>query len=203
MKPARVPVRAAAGPHPAAGVIVIGGSTGGPRALGELLAELPAEFASCCVVVQHLPALFTIPFAEQLSRQTALRVQEMNPGDRLEPGRVFVTPGSVHVLVRGDGRLDLQQPSDRDRYRPSIDLAMTSAAESFGAAATGVILTGMGDDGAEGLKRIRLAGGRAYVQEPASSVMASMPTRALELAGADHVASPARIGQLLAARNRT
>ncbi len=202
-KPARPPVRAATGPRPAAGVIVIGGSTGGPRALGELLAELPAEFASCCVVVQHLPALFTIPFAEQLSRQTALPVQEMTPGGRLEPGRVFVTPGSVHVLVRPDGRLELQQPTDRDRYRPSIDLAMSSAAESFGPGATGVILTGMGDDGAEGLKRIRLAGGRAFVQEPASSVMASMPTRALELAGADHVATPARIGQLLAARNRT
>jgi two-component system chemotaxis response regulator CheB len=184
------------------GVIVIGSSTGGPCALGELLAELPADFGTCCVVVQHLPAMFTAPFAEQLSRHTALRVRETAAGDRLEPGRVLVTPGAFHVLVRPDGRLDLQAPAERDAYRPSIDIAMTSAAESFGAAAIGVVLTGMGHDGAEGLKRIRDAGGKAYVQEPSSSVMASMPRRALERAGADHVARPARIGQLLAARGR-
>jgi two-component system chemotaxis response regulator CheB len=185
-----------------AGVIVIGASTGGPRAVGELLAQLPADFGTCCVVVQHLPALFTAPFAEQLSRHTTLQVRETAAGDRLEPGHVFVTPGAFHVLVKPDGRLELQAPTEHDRYRPSIDLAMTTAAESCGASATGVVLTGMGQDGAEGLKRIREVGGKAYVQEPASSVMASMPKRALERAGADHVARPARIGQLLAARGR-
>jgi len=184
------------------GVIVIGSSTGGPTALGELLAELPHDFATCCVVVQHLPAMFTSPFAEQLSRHTSLTVREATAGERLEPGRILVTPGAFHALIRPDGRVDLQPPSDRDSYRPSIDLAMTSAAESFGAAATGVVLSGMGHDGAEGLKRIREAGGKAYVQEPSSSVMASMPKRALERAGADHVARPGRIGQLLAARGR-
>jgi two-component system chemotaxis response regulator CheB len=184
------------------GVIVIGSSTGGPGALGELLAELPADFGTCCVIVQHLPAMFTAPFAEQLSRHTSLRVRETVAGDRIEPGRVLVTPGAFHVLIRPDGRLELQAPTDRDSYRPSIDLAMSSAADSYGASATGVVLTGMGNDGAEGLKRIREAGGKAYVQEPSSSVMASMPKRALERAGADHVARPARIGQLLAGRGR-
>ena len=184
------------------GVIVIGSSTGGPTALGELLAELPSDFGTCCVVVQHLPGIFTAPFAEQLSRHTSLRVRETAAGDRLEPAQVLVTPGAFHVLVRPDGRLDLQAPGEKDNYRPSIDLAMSSAADSFGPAATGVVLTGMGHDGAEGLKRIREAGGKAYVQEPSSSVMASMPKRALERAGADHVARPARIGQLLAARGR-
>jgi two-component system chemotaxis response regulator CheB len=184
------------------GVIVIGSSTGGPSALGELLAELPADFGTCCVVVQHLPAMFTAPFAEQLSRHTSLRVRETGAGDRLQPGQVLVTPGAFHVLVRPDGRLDLQAPGERDAYHPSIDIAMSSAADSFGAAAVGVVLSGMGHDGAEGLKRIRDAGGKAYVQEPSSSVMASMPKRALERAGADHVARPARLGQLLAARGR-
>jgi two-component system chemotaxis response regulator CheB len=196
------PVIKPAAQHNGAGVIVIGASTGGPRAVGELLAQLPADFGTCCVVVQHLPALFTAPFAEQLSRHTALHVQETAAGDRVEPGRVLVTPGAFHVLIRPDGRLELQTPGEQDRYRPSIDLAMTSAAESYGADATGVVLTGMGQDGAEGLRRIREVGGKAYVQEPASSVMASMPKRALERAGADHVARPARIGQLLAARGR-
>ncbi len=188
---------------PTGGVIIIGSSTGGPSALGELLAELPADFATCCVVVQHLPATFTAPFAEQLSRHTSLCVRETQAGDRIEPGRVLVTPGAFHVIVRPDGRLDLQVPGERDSNRPSIDLAMTSAADSYGAGAIGVVLTGMGHDGAEGLKRIRDAGGKAYVQEPSSSVMPSMPKRALERAGADHVGRPARIGQLLAARGRT
>jgi two-component system chemotaxis response regulator CheB len=213
-RPAAPPTEAAAPrpfrplmrPAPAAathgGVIVIGSSTGGPGALGELLAELPADFATCCLVVQHLPAMFTAPFAEQLSRHTSLPVRETVAGDRLEPGRILVTPGAFHAVVRPDGRIDLLPPSDRDSYRPSIDRAMISAADSFGAAATGVVLTGMGNDGSEGLKRIRQAGGKAYVQEPSSSVMASMPKRALEYAGADHVAAPARIGQLLAARGR-
>ena len=184
------------------GVIVIGSSTGGPGALGELLAELPADFPTCCVVVQHLPALFTAPFAEQLSRHTSLPVREAGAGEKIEPGGILVTPGAFHVILRPDGRVDLQPPSDRDSYRPSIDLAMASAAHAFGPAATGVVLSGMGHDGAEGLKRIRDAGGKAYVQEPSSSVMASMPKRALERAGADHVARPSRIGQLLAARGR-
>jgi len=185
------------------GVIVIGSSTGGPGALGELLAELPADFPTCCVVVQHLPAMFTAPFAEQLSRHTSLNVREASAGEKIEPGRILVTPGAFHVILRPDGRVDLQAPSDRDSYRPSIDLAMASAAHAYGASATGVVLTGMGHDGAEGLKRIREAGGKAYVQEPSSSVMASMPKRALERAGADHVARPARIGQLLASRGRS
>jgi len=190
-------------PFAPGGVIVIGSSTGGPGALGELLAELPADFPTCCVVVQHLPAMFTAPFAEQLSRHTSLTVRETTAGEKLEPGRILVTPGAFHVILRPDGRVDLQPPSDRDSYRPSIDLAMASAAHAYGASATGVVLTGMGHDGAEGLKRIRDAGGKAYVQEPSSSVMASMPKRALERAGADHVARPARIGQLLAARGRS
>ena len=185
------------------GLIVVGSSTGGPSALGELLAELPADFPTCCVIVQHLPAMFTAPFAEQLGRRTSLPVREIQAGERIEPGRILVTPGAFHVIVRPDGRLDLQPPGDRDSYRPSIDLAMTSAADSYGADAIGIVLTGMGHDGAEGLKRIREAGGKAYVQEPSSSVMASMPKRALERAGADHVGRPARIGQLLAARGRT
>jgi len=196
------PVRPVIRPAAAGGVIVIGSSTGGPGALGELLAELPSDFPTCCIVVQHLPAMFTAPFAEQLSRHTSLSVREAANGDKIEPGRVLVTPGAFHLIVRPDGRLDLQQPGDRDSYRPSIDLAMASAAHAFGSAATGVVLTGMGYDGAEGLKRIREAGGKAYIQEPSSSVMASMPKRALERAGADHVARPARIGQLLAARGR-
>jgi two-component system chemotaxis response regulator CheB len=108
----------------------------------------------------------------------------------------------MHVTFRPDGRIQLQPPAAKDVYRPSINLAMTSAMDAFGAATVGIVLTGAGDDGADGLKRIREAGGEAYVQDPASCVVPSMPERAIDLAGADHVAPPARIGQLLALRKR-
>ena len=182
------------------GLVVIGASTGGPGAIAEVFAELPAGFARPCVVVQHLPAMFTAPFAAQLARQARISVAEIVSGERLEPGRAYVTPGSSHVSVRADGILELTSPREGDLYRPCIDLAMASAAAVFGASATAVILTGMGDDGAEGAKAIRAAGGETFVQDPATCVIASMPMRTLERAGADHIARPRQIGRLLAAR---
>jgi two-component system chemotaxis response regulator CheB len=108
----------------------------------------------------------------------------------------------MHLVIRPDGRIHLQPPAAKDVYRPSIDLAMTSAAETFGSSAVGVVLTGIGDDGSEGLKRIRDAGGEGFVQDLASCIVPSMPERALHRAGADHVASPERIGQILASRRK-
>ncbi|HYM26003.1 MAG TPA: chemotaxis-specific protein-glutamate methyltransferase CheB [Vicinamibacterales bacterium] len=190
-------------PRPAAalsegGLVVIGASTGGPGAIAELMAELPEDFSKPCVIVQHLPAMFTAPFAAQLGRQARIPVAEAVSGDRLEGGRAYVTPGSSHIVIGADGGIELAPPLESDLYRPSIDRAMTSAAKAFGSSAVAVILTGMGDDGAEGAKAIRCAGGEAYVQEPASCVIASMPMRTLERAGADHVARPRQIGRLLA-----
>jgi two-component system chemotaxis response regulator CheB len=185
-----------------AGVVIVGASTGGPRAIASVLSQLPADFSTPCVVVQHLPASFTEAFVAQLARQTPLRVEVATSGARIEPGLILVAPGSMHAIVRADGRLHLQTPAAKDVYRPSINLAMTSAAEAFGASAVGVILTGSGDDGADGLKRIRDAGGEGYVQEPRGCIVASMPERAIDRAGADHVAGPERLGQLLAVRKK-
>src|SRR5262245_5081130 len=184
------------------GAVVIGASTGGPTAIGELLQHLPREFATPCIVVQHLPATFTAPFAAQLGRHARVAVKEAEPGDRLIPGRVLVTPGSSHLLVRPGGLIELKPAADDDVYRPSIDLTMISVAESCGASAVGVLLTGMGHDGAEGLKRIHDVGGETYVQELASCVVTSMPERAIERGGANHIARPDRIGQMLAGRSR-
>lgn len=195
--PARAAVRSESG-----GVVVIGASTGGPRAIGQLLNQLSPDFGLPCVVIQHLPASFTEAFAAQLERFARLRVQVAETGDRLDAGVALVAPGSHHLLLRPDGRVQLQPPAARDVYRPSIDLAMSSAAEAFGASAIGVVLTGSGDDGAEGLKRIRDAGGEGFVQDFDSCVVRSMPERAVARAGADHVGSPERIGQLLAAGKR-
>jgi two-component system, chemotaxis family, protein-glutamate methylesterase/glutaminase len=191
-----------AAPRTTAGVVIIGASTGGPRAIGSVLAGLPPDFATPCIVVQHLPATFTHPFAEQLARHTPLRVAVAEIGMAAEPGLILIAPGSMHLTVRSDGRIHLQAPSPKDVYRPSINMAMTSAAEAFGPGAVGVVLTGSGDDGSDGLKRIRDAGGEGYVQEPSSCIVASMAERAIESAGADHVAPPDRIGQLLAVRKK-
>ena len=184
------------------GIVVIGASTGGPKAITDLLNQLAADFAFPCLVVQHLPSTFTLPFAAQLSRHSKLRVRVAETGDRVETGVVLVAPGSMHLAIRSDGRIHLQKPATRDVYRPSIDLAMTSAAETYGASAVGVVLTGSGDDGAEGLKHIREAGGEALVQEPGTCIVPSMPERAIERAGADHVAPPERLGQILSVRRK-
>jgi two-component system, chemotaxis family, protein-glutamate methylesterase/glutaminase len=197
----RAPARAIVAPD-AAGMVIIGASTGGPRAITDLLNQLSADFAVPCVIVQHLPAAFTTPFAAQLRRHARVCVKVAATGDRLEAGIALVAPGSVHLVIRPDGRVRLQPPADKDVYRPSIDLAMISAAETYGASAVGVVLTGIGDDGAEGLRRIREAGGEGFVQNLASCIVPSMPARALQRAGADHVASPERIGQILASRRK-
>jgi two-component system chemotaxis response regulator CheB len=199
--PARAASRAAA-PADAAGVVIIGASTGGPSAIGELITQLSAEFSAPCVIVQHLPATFTAPFAAQLKRHAKVPVRVAEEGDRLEPGLVLVAPGAMHLLIKPDGRVHLQAPAVKDFYRPSIDMAMSSAAEAYGAAAIGVVLTGIGNDGSEGLKQIRDAGGEGFVQDVASCIVPSMPERALQHAGADVVGTPERLGQVLSSRRK-
>jgi len=183
-------------------VVIIGASTGGPSAIGELVTQLSADFSAPCVIVQHLPASFTAPFAAQLKRHAKVPVRVAEEGDRLEAGQVLVAPGAMHLLIKPDGRVHLQTPAAKDFYRPSIDLAMTSAAEAYGASAIGVVLTGIGNDGSEGLKHIRDAGGEGFVQDVASCIVPSMPERALQHAGADVVGTPERIGQILSSRRK-
>lgn len=198
---ARPPARPAARPE-AGHLVIIGASTGGPRAIAEVLSQLPADWSLPGIVVQHLPATFTQAFASQLTRHTRVRVKIAETGDRPEAGLILVAPGSLHTTLRADGRVYLQTPAASDIYRPSINLAMTTAAEAYGASTIGVLLTGAGDDGADGLRHIGDAGGECYVQDPASCVVASMPERAIERARADHTGTPERIGQFLAVRRK-
>ena len=182
--------------------VVIGASTGGLRAISELLEHLAHDFKAPCIIVQHLPATFTTPFAAQLERHAHLRVKEAAAGDRLESGVALVTPGDQHLLVRRDGLIDLVPATDDDPYRPSIDRTMATVAEHYGAAATGVLLTGMGGDGVAGLGRIRAAGGDTYVQDLASCVIASMPGRAIEAGVAGYIGRPERIAQVMSRGRR-
>lgn len=181
------------------GIVVIGASTGGPLALRELLAELPDDFAAPVVVIQHIPAFFTSVLAAQLNRYCRLPVREAEDGEVLAPGAVYVAPGGYHLLLQTGLRVSLQKgvgvPGE---HCPSIDVAMESAARLLGARIAGVLLTGMGSDGAQGLLTIRRLGGRTFAQNEESCAVFGMPKRAIELGAAMNVEGPAAIGAALA-----
>jgi two-component system chemotaxis response regulator CheB len=181
-------------------VVVIGASTGGPLAVRELLSALPGGFGAGIVVVQHMPRSFTAVLAAQLGRHCRLRVREAEDGDRLDPGTALVAPGGFHLLLRPGLRVAVCGATiigGSASYCPSIDAAMESAARVYGSRAMGVVLTGMGDDGALGLQAIHEMGGATFAQDAESCVIDGMPRRARERGAADHVAAPAEIAHLL------
>lgn len=178
-------------------VAVFGASTGGPLALRELLAKLPADYPGAIIIVQHMPATFTGVLAAQLNRHTPLGVKEAVEGDVLTPGRVLVAPGGLHLLLGFGRSVALKRGPDVGGHCPSIDVTMQSAAHLYGARVKGVVLTGMGEDGKLGLAAIRAAGGVTYAQEFDSCVVPGMPQRAVENGVVDHVAHPAGIAELL------
>ena len=188
-------------PYLPGGVIVVGASTGGPVALRELLTHLPVGFGAAIVVVQHIPASFTGVLAAQLNRRVMLRVKEATHGDYLEPGLILVAPGDHHLLIRPDGRVAINQGPLINGHRPSIDVTMQSAAQIYGSRTTGVILTGMGSDGAQGMVAIHAKGGRTYAQSGETCVVNGMPQRTIEKGVVKRIASPAEIGRLLTSDN--
>src|SRR6266704_4927363 len=163
-------------------VIAIGISTGGPNALQFLLSQIPADFQSTLVVVQHMPEGFTEMFAKRLDECCALQVHEARSGDLLLAGRVLICPGNRHVMVRRMPRGDMVVLSDGppvNGHRPSADVLFHSVAQEFGLTAVGVLMTGMGDDGAEGLGAIKSAGGMTIAQSEDSCVVSGMPRAAI------------------------
>jgi two-component system chemotaxis response regulator CheB len=158
-------------------VVAIGSSTGGPRALAELVPALPAGFASAVVVAQHMPPGFTETLAERLDRRSRVRVAEARDGDAVLPGRVLIAPGGRQMRVERTpaGLVARVYDDDRCLHRPSVDRLFESVARAAGAASVGVVLTGMGNDGAAGLARIRRAGGRGVVESARTAVIDGMP----------------------------
>ena len=177
-----------AAPH----VVVIASSTGGPRALAEIVPRLPASLATAVVIAQHLPGEFTPALAARLARESQMTVHEAQDGMPLSAGWVYIARGGLNTTIVGapsNAVLREQLPTASVIATPNADVLFGSAARVFGADCTGVVLTGMGRDGAAGLREIRAAGGRAIVQDEASSAIYGMPRAALAEAGADHVAS--------------
>jgi len=170
-------------------VVVIGASTGGTEALREILTALPAT-APGIVIVQHMPEGFTAAFARRLDALAAVRVAEAADGDRVLPGHALVAPGNRHVRLVRDGaavRVALVDGPPVNQHRPSVDVLFASAAAALGPNAVGVLLTGMGRDGAEGLLALRRAGARTIAQDEATSVVWGMPREAIALGAAERV----------------
>jgi two-component system chemotaxis response regulator CheB len=185
--------REAAALHPLNGktdrIIAIGSSTGGTEALAVVLSRLPAD-APGVVIVQHIPPNFSAAMAERIDRMSAMEVREARDGDEVRQGRALVCPGDEHMLLRRSGGRFTVQIKDGprvNRHRPSVDVLFRSVAEAAGPRAIGVILTGMGRDGAQGLWQMRQAGATCFAQDRESCVVFGMPREAIALGAADRV----------------
>jgi two-component system, chemotaxis family, protein-glutamate methylesterase/glutaminase len=182
-------------------VIAVGISTGGPNALQYMLSQIPGDFLSTIVVVQHMPEGFTEMFAKRLDECCPLEVHEARSGDLLIAGRVLICPGNRHIMVRRMPRGDLVVLSDGppvNGHRPSADVLFHSVAQEFGLMAVGVLMTGMGEDGAEGLGAMKSAGGMTIAQSEESCVVSGMPRAAILKGYANKVISLEGLGTFLA-----
>jgi two-component system, chemotaxis family, protein-glutamate methylesterase/glutaminase len=180
-------------------ICVIGASTGGPPAVQRILERLPARFPVPIVVVQHMPPGFTEAFAKRLDSLSRLRVSEAVEGMRLLPGHVAVAPGGRHLRVSSGLAVVLTPEPAEARHIPSIDVTMRSAARSRPGRVLGVLLTGMGEDGADGMVNIRAGGGITIAESEASCVVYGMPRAAVRRGGASLVLPLEEIAEVLAA----
>jgi two-component system chemotaxis response regulator CheB len=201
------PRRQAVSPPPVAAspvrLVVIGASTGGPPAIQAIVRELPPAFLAPIIIVQHMPPVFTTHFAERLNSQCPLRVTEAAEGDLLEPGRVLVVPGDVHLTLERTGssvRAHLIPKEERDPYIPSIDLTMKAAAELFAGGVLGVLLTGMGHDGKEGMLAIKRHGGQTIAESEETAAIYGMPREAVLAGAVDLVLPLSAIGSAVIGR---
>ncbi|HUL59188.1 MAG TPA: chemotaxis response regulator protein-glutamate methylesterase [Anaeromyxobacteraceae bacterium] len=170
-------------------VVVVGASTGGTEALRQLLEGMPPD-APGIAIVQHMPEAFTGQFAKRLDQTCRIEVKEACSNDRLVSGRALVAPGNHHLVVRRSGALyfvDVVEGPPVSLHRPSVDVLFRSAAQAAGRNAVGVILTGMGDDGAEGMLELKQVGAHTIAQDEQTSVVFGMPKEAIERGGVDQV----------------
>jgi two-component system chemotaxis response regulator CheB len=186
------PVRSGYGTGRRIGIVVIATSTGGPKALQNIIPKLPKDLSVPMIVVQHMPPTFTGPFAQRLNEISALTVKEAEEGEPLRPGVVLVAPGRGHLSVRrarpGECVVTVSENRPDLIYRPSADVMMSSVAEMYPGRALGVILTGMGNDGEKGMRAIKSSGGRTLAQDEATCVVYGMPRAVVEAGLADKVA---------------
>ncbi len=181
-------------PYP---LVAIASSLGGPKALSVVLKMLPKNFPAPVCICQHISQGFTEGLAQWLGSESPLRVVEANDGEEMVPGTVYIARSGSHLKVRPKGLLSLDPSPPVRGFKPSCDVLLTSAAEAFGTRTLGVILTGMGRDGARGLKEIRERGGRTIAQDKATCVVYGMPKEAVRLGAAEEVLPLDRIAPML------
>jgi two-component system chemotaxis response regulator CheB len=170
-------------------LIAIGTSTGGTQALEAVLTKLPATSLGI-VIVQHMPEKFTAMFAERLNSLCQIEVLEAKNGDRVIPGRALIAPGGRHMMLKRSGAQYVVDVADGplvNRHKPSVDVLFRSVAKFAGGNALGIIMTGMGDDGARGMKEMHDAGAKTIAQDEASCVVFGMPKEAIKLGAADQI----------------
>jgi two-component system chemotaxis response regulator CheB len=201
--PPRKPPRVAATAGRQVDLVVIAASTGGPTALQAVIPRLPEGLPSAVLVVQHMPAGFTRSLAERLDACSALPVREAEDGELVAPGHVLLAPGGRHLKLRRRGakvKIWLDEEPRSTLHRPSADVAMAAVARVYAARAVGVVLTGMGSDGTEGLRAIREAGGHTLAEREDTCIIYGMPKSAIEAGVVDQaVPLPQMADEILAA----
>jgi len=171
-------------------IVVLAASTGGPATVMRIAPGFTGDFPAAVILVQHMPAAFTTQYATQLAEFTGIRVKEAEANESLQPGTLYICPGGQHLRITPTGRIQLDGTSGRiNGYLPSIDATMESVAAFAGPLSIAGILTGMGNDGAQGAKAIKTAGGLVLAQDEATSVIFGMPAEAIKTGAVDQVLS--------------
>jgi two-component system chemotaxis response regulator CheB len=170
-------------------VVVVAASTGGPATLMKFIPSFPENFPGAILLVQHMPGNFTGQFGEQLAEVSKIRVKEASQGEMLQPGHVYVCPGTHHLRVTPTGRITLDDGPRISGYRPCADVTLETVASFAGPMSIAMILTGMGNDGSRGVQAIKAAGGHVFAQDEASSVIFGMPSEAIKTGVVDQVTS--------------
>ena len=194
------PKRSSVKVHPGTGgiaskAVIIGASTGGPRVLSHILSELPADLPAGLLVVQHMPSSFTSHYADHLNKACKIVVKEARDGDKIKDGSALLAPGDFHMLVKPSFSVRLGHGPKRFGVRPSVNMTMVSASEVYGENTIGVLLSGIGHDGAFGMKMIKRRGGITLAQDENSSVVFGMAKAACDLDAVDKVIPSDKIAQ--------
>lgn len=190
-EPLRMPKITGYSSHKKISIVAIGSSTGGPKALQSIITKLPIDFPLPIVIAQHMPPSFTGPFAERLNQISNIEVKEAESGEPIKNGVVYIAPGSGHMSLQRKKITETSIFVTEDRgeyiYRPSVDVLMLSAVESFSGRVLGVILTGLGNDGEKGMREIKNKGGRTIAESEESCVVFGMPKAVIQAGAADKI----------------
>jgi len=190
-KPLKMPTPTQYTSHRKTGIVAIGSSTGGPKALQVIISKIPKDFPVPILIAQHMPPAFTGPFAERLNQLSQLEVKEAANGEPIKKGMVFIAPGGKHMGVKRkkitESSITISDDNGKYIYKPSADYLMLSITETYSGQALGVILTGLGNDGTQGMKEIKNRGGRTIAESEESCVVYGMPKSVVEAGVADKI----------------